>query len=311
VDVAVSGSSGLVGSALVPALAGAGHRPIRLVRREPEPGADEIRWHPAGGAIDAASLEGIGAVIHLAGAGIGDRRWSARYKETLTASRTGPTELLASTLASLARPAGALLSASGVNVYGNRGAEILTEASPPGSGFLAGLVQAWEASTAAAAGAGIRTVLLRSGAVYSASGGALAKMLPLFKLGLGGRFGSGRQYQPWITIDDEVGAILHLLASTVSGPVNLTAPEPITNATFAKTLGAVLGRPTFVPVPAFGPKLVLGREMAQTLLFDSLRIVPEVLTADGYRFAHPDIETGLRAVLGTGAATDRSDSERH
>lgn len=294
-DVVVSGSSGLIGRALIPALSAAGHRPIRLVRAEPAAGRDEVRWQPAEGRIDRASLEGVGAVIHLAGAGIGDKRWNAAYKQILVRSRTQSTELLATTLAGLERKPQCLLSGSAIGFYGNRGDEILTEQSAPGQGFLTQLTIDWEASAQPAIDAGIRTMFLRTGIVLSADGGALAKMLPLFKLGLGGRFGSGRQYLSWIALDDEVGAIVHLLASVVNGPVNLTAPNPVTNASFTKALGSVLGRPTLLPVPALGPKLLLGSEMAQSLLFDSQRVQPEELKADGYPFAHSDIESGLRA----------------
>jgi uncharacterized protein (TIGR01777 family) len=297
-EVVVTGSSGLIGSALIPALSAAGHRAIRMVRRPTEAGADEIRWQPSSGEIDAESLDGVDAVIHLAGAGIGDKRWSESYKRTLVESRTEPTALLASTLASLPAPPKVLVSGSAIGFYGDRGDDVLTETSEPGAGFLTDLVLQWEAATATAGDAGIRTVLIRTGIVMSDRGGVLSKLLPLFKLGLGGRLGSGRQYQSWISIDDEVGAIVHLLTSSVSGPVNLTAPEPVTNATLTQTLGSVLGRPTFLPVPAFGPKLLLGAQMAEELLFYSQRIEPEVLTGDGFTFAHPDLESCLRAVLG-------------
>jgi uncharacterized protein (TIGR01777 family) len=296
-DVVVTGSSGLVGRALVPALSAAGHRPIRLVRREPAQGRDEIRWQPSEGRIDAASLEGAGAVVHLAGAGIGDKRWNDDYKRLLLSSRVEGTTLLATTLASLHRPPQCLLSGSAIGYYGDRGDEALTEDSEPGTGFLTEVCLAWEAAARPAAEAGIRTVALRTGIVLSARGGALAKMLPLFKLGLGGRIGSGRQYQSWIAIEDEVGAIVHLLTSSIAGPVNLTAPNPVTNSTFTRALGAVLGRPTLIPIPAFGPKLLLGSEMAQNLLLDGQRVLPEMLKADGYSFAHTEIESGLRAAV--------------
>ena len=299
-DVVISGSSGLIGTALIPALTEAGHRPIRLVRRAPKAGSDEIRWQPDKNEIDAASLEGVGGVVHLAGAGIGDKRWNDAYKKLLVESRTGPTSLLVSTLASLDKPPGVLLSGSAIGFYGDRGDEVLTEESNRGSGFLSDLVVDWEAAAKPATDAGIRTALLRTGIVMTPKGGALAKMLPLFKLALGGRFGSGNQYQSWISIDDEVGAIVHLLDADVSGPVNLTAPNPVTNRDFTTALASVVGRPAVLPVPAFGPKLLLGAEMAQSLLFESQRIQPEVLGGSGYDFKHPDIESGLRAVLGKG-----------
>lgn len=297
-DIVISGSSGLIGSRLVPALAGAGHRPIRLVRRAPKPGADEIGWQPADGEIDAASLEGVDAVVHLAGAGIGDKRWDDDYKRLLLTSRTEPTALLAKTLASLSKPPSVLLSGSAIGYYGDRGDEVLTEQSDSGSGFLPDLVRQWEAAAQPAAEAGIRTVYLRTGIVLANDGGALGKMLPLFRFGVGGRFGSGRQYMSWITIDDEIGAIEFLLGADLSGPVNLTAPSPVTNATFTETLGSVLGRPTLLPVPAFGPKLLLGAEAAQALLFDSQRVEPAALNDAGFGFHHPELVDGLRAVVG-------------
>lgn len=296
-DVVITGSSGLIGSALRIALSAAGHRPIRLVRRAPEAGADEIRWDPSGGTIDARSLEGCDAVINLAGAGIGDKRWNDDYKRLLVTSRTEGTALLASTLADLQRRPAVLLSGSAVGFYGPQGDEVVTEATPAGTTFLAGLCVEWEAAAERAADSGIRTAFLRTGIVLTPDGGALAKMLPLFKLAVGGKFGSGEQYQPWITLDDEVGAIMHLLENDVHGPVNLTAPNPVKNRTFAKTLGEVLNRPAVVPVPAFGPRLLLGREMADALLFESQRILPTVLEAAGYGHQHPDLESGLRSVL--------------
>ncbi len=297
-DVVITGSSGLIGTALLPALTAAGHRPIRLVRRSPASGADEIQWDPAAGTIDSASLEGIDAVIHLAGAGIGDKRWNDAYKQLVLESRTKSTSLLARTLAGLSSKPGVLLSGSAVGFYGPRGDEVITEATPAGDTFLADVCVQWEASATPAVDAGIRTVFLRTGVVQTPEGGPLKKMLPLFKLGLGGSFGNGSQYFPWITLDDEVGAVVHLLTSDDRGPVNLTAPGAATNREFTKALGKVLKRPTLLPVPAFAPKLLLGKEMAESLLFESQRIAPTVLEASGYTFAHPDIETGLRAVLG-------------
>lgn len=297
-DVVITGSSGLIGTALRAALEDAGHRPIALVRRAPTPGADEIQWDVEAGTIDASSLEGIDAVVHLAGAGIGDKRWNAAYKRLVLESRTKGTALLAETLAGLDDKPSVFLSGSAIGYYGPRGEEIITEATPAGDTFLADVCVQWEAAAQPAVDAGIPTAFLRTGIVQTAEGGALQKQLPLFKLGVGGRFGSGRQYQSWITLDDEVGAIVHLLAAGVTGPVNLTAPEPVTNAEFAKTLGKVLKRPAVFPVPAFGPRLLLGREMADALLFESQRILPEVLEASGYTFQHPTLETGLRAVLG-------------
>ena len=299
-DVAISGSSGLIGTALVAALTDAGHRPVRLVRREPS--GDEIRWDPDGGSIDAASLEGIGGVVHLAGAGIGDHRWTDEYKLEILRSRTKSTVLLAGALADLGKPPSVLVSGSAIGFYGDRGDELLDETSPVGTGFLPEVCVAWEAATVAAEEAGIRVAHIRTGIVLSGQGGALKKQLPLFKVGAGGKLGSGRQWQSWISIEDEVGAILHLLAADVRGAVNLTAPNPVRNAEFTKTLAGVLGRPSFLPIPSFGPKLLLGSELADNLLFAGQRVSPTVLEGTGYEFRHPTLEVALRAVLGKPAA---------
>jgi uncharacterized protein (TIGR01777 family) len=298
-DVAVTGSTGFIGSALVEALASAGHRPIRVVRGSPK--GDEISWDPDEGTIDAASLEGIGGVVHLAGAGIGDHRWTDAYKLTIRRSRTNGTTLLARTLAGLTKRPSVLVSASAVGYYGDRGDEVLDETSSPGTGFLPEVCVAWEAATAAAAEAGVRVVTIRSGMVLSPRGGALERQLPLFRFGLGGTLGTGRQWQSWISLDDEVGAIIHLLTGpvtgVVAGPVNLTAPHPVTNAEFTKTLAEVLHRPSFFPIPSFGPKLVLGSELAQVLLYEGQRVLPRVLEDSGYSFTHPPLEEALRTLL--------------
>lgn len=296
-DVAISGASGLIGSALKIALVEAGHRPISLVRREPIPGRDEIAWKPAEGVIDAPSLEGIDAVVNLAGAGIGDRRWTDSYRRLLVDSRVESTRLLATTMAGLDRRPTVFLSGSAIGYYGSNGSTVQTEESPAASDFLAQLCVDWEAATAPAEAAGIRTAHLRTGIVLSTEGGALPKLLPLFKAFVGGRFGTGDQYMSWITIDDQTSAILHLLDGDIDGPVNLTAPEPVTNAEFTSTLADVLGRPSLLPVPAFGPRLVLGGDRADALLFDSIRVIPEVLQKSGFAFRSSDIEAGLRAVL--------------
>ena len=294
-DVAISGSSGLIGTALVTALTAAGHRPVRLVRREPA--GDEIRWDPDGGSIDAQSLEGIGGVVHLAGAGIGDHRWTDEYKLEILRSRTKSTVLLAGALADLGKPPSVLLSGSAIGFYGDREDELLDEASPAGTGFLPEVCVAWEAATVAAEEAGIRVAHLRTGIVLSGEGGALKKQLPLFKVGAGGKLGSGRQWQSWIALDDEIAAILHLIASDLAGPVNLTAPTPVTNAELTKTLGSVLHRPTVVPVPSFGPKLLLGPELASVVLYEGQRVMPEVLLASGFTFSQPTLEGALRSML--------------
>jgi uncharacterized protein (TIGR01777 family) len=298
-DVAISGSSGLIGTALRQALTDAGHRPIRLVRRDAAPGADEIMFKPAEGLMDGASLEGVDAVVNLAGAGIGDKRWTDSYKQLCVSSRIDSTALLASTMAGLNNGPKVFLSGSAIGYYGSQGDTELRETSPAGEGFLAELCVDWEGAAQPAIDAGIATAFLRTGIVLSPSGGALAKLLPLFKLALGGKFGSGAQWMSWITIDDEVGAIIDLLDGQTTGPVNLTAPAPVTNAGFADVLGDVLGRPSFLPVPAFGPKLILGADRADALLFDSMRVLPDVLEARPYKFQHRDLADGLRHLLAT------------
>lgn len=296
-DIAITGSSGLIGTALTDHLKAEGHRPVALVRRDPRPGADEIRFQPSEGVIDAASLEGIHGVVNLAGAGIGAKRWNEAYKKTVLESRTSSTTLVAEALAGLDRPPSAFLSGSAIGIYGDRGSEVLTEESPRGPGFLGDVVQAWEAAAAPAVEAGIRTVYLRTGIVMDRHEGALAKFLPLFRFGLGGKMGDGTQFMSWIGLADEVRAIVHLLTSEVSGPVNLTGPEPVTNLTFTKVLAKQVNRPALLPVPEFGPKLLLGSEMADALLFDSARVEPTVLLADGFEFAHPTLAAALAAAL--------------
>ena len=296
VRIAVTGSHGLIGTALLARLAADGHEAVRLVRATP--GAGEIAWDPAAGRLDALALAGVDAVVNLAGAGIGDHRWTDGYRREVLDSRVQATTTIAQAVAAADDGPRVLLSGSAIGYYGDRGDESLDETSGPGTGFLTDVVTAWEAATAPAETAGRRVVHLRSGVVLAGQGGALAKMLPLFKVGLGGRFGSGRQWMSWISIDDEVAAIIHLLTSDVSGPVNLTAPEPVTNAELADTIGTVLHRPTVLPVPAVGPRLVLGRDRADALLFESQRVLPRVLEGDGFAHTHPTLEQALRAVLG-------------
>jgi uncharacterized protein len=294
-DVAITGSSGLIGTALRQRLTEAGHTVRRVVRSSPGPG--DVLWSPAEGTIDAEALAGVDAVVHLAGEGIAEHRWTDEQKARIHDSRSQGTALLARTLAALDPKPKVLLSGSAVGVYGCRGDEVLTEESEHGDGFLVGVVRDWEAAAAPAQEAGIRTAFLRAGLVLSPEGGALAKLLPLFKVGLGGRMGDGSQWWPWITIDDTTGAIEHLLTAEVAGPVNLAAPSPATNAEITQALGRVLGRPTLVPVPAFGPRLLLGRELADNLLFCSQKMLPTRLRASGYEFAHPELEGALRALL--------------
>lgn len=298
-EIVIAGSSGLIGTALRESLSAAGHRPVRLVRRPPRPGTDEIEWNPSTGQLDIDSISGADAVVNLAGAGIGDRRWSDEYRRTLVESRTDTTSLLAKACAAAAEPPSVFLGGSAIGYYGDRGAEVLTEQSSRGQGFLSDLVEAWEASAQPAIDAGIRTCFLRTGIVLDADGGVLPKFLPLFKLGLGGRFGSGDQYFSWIGIDDEVGAIEFLLQNeSISGPVNLTAPHPVTNAEFTEALADVLNRPAFLPVPAFGPRLLLGSDRADSLLFEGQRVEPAVLIESGYTFRHPKVTDALRHILG-------------
>ena len=293
--VAITGSTGLIGSALKPHLESLGHEVIRVVRSNPT--GSDISWSPAEGHIDAHALDGVDAVVHLAGAGIGDKRWTDDYKRELLESRTKSTTLISEAIAAADDGPKILLSGSAIGIYGNRGDTQLNEQSSVGEGFLAEICAKWEASTAAAEEAGVRVVHLRTGIVLSTEGGALKKQLPLFKFGLGGKMGNGRQYQSWIHIDDEVAAITHLLGTDTAGPVNLTAPFPVTNAVFTATLGDVLGRPTFMPIPKFGPKLVLGSELAENLLFTGQRVLPVVLEHDpGFEFRYSDLESALRAL---------------
>lgn len=294
--IGITGSSGLIGTALRRHLEAKGHEPVPIVRREPHEG--EIGWDPAAGALDADDLRPLDGVVHLAGAGIGDHRWTDEYKRTLLESRVAPTALLAERLAGLDDGPGVLVSGSAIGYYGDRDDEVLDEASESGTGFLAEICRAWEDSTAPAEQSGVRVAHIRTGIVLSSEGGALKKMLPLFKLGVGGRFGNGKQWMSWISITDEVRAITHLLENEVSGPVNLTAPEPVRNKEFADTLGDVLNRPTLLPVPAFGPKLLLGSELAEALLFDGQRVHPTALGASGFEFEHPRLDDALRSVLG-------------
>ncbi len=295
-DIAITGASGLIGQALVTSLRERGDRPVALVRR-PARTNDEISWNPAAGTIDAASLEGIGAVVHLAGAGIGDKKWTDERKTIILESRTLGTRLLATTLAGLQRPPSVFVSGSAIGLYGSRGDEELTEASTAGSGFLADLCVAWEQAAQPTVDAGIRTALARTGIVMSTSGGALKKQLPLFKLGLGGRFGSGDQWLGWISITDQVRALQHLIDGSLAGPVNLAAPTSVTNLEFTKTLGAILKRPTLLPVPLAGPRLLFGRELVEELLLASQRVIPETLIASGFQFTHPSLEPALRSML--------------
>jgi len=266
------------------------------VRREPA-APDEVRWDPDAGTIDAPALAGVDGAVHLAGEGIAEHRWTPAQKRRILESRTHGTSLLARTLAELDPKPHVLLSGSAIGIYGDGGDDALTESAPRAPGFLADVVAAWEAAAQPAVDAGIRTVFLRSGVILSADGGAMAKVLPLFKLGVGGPIGRGREWWPWISIVDEVGAILHLLEADVAGPVNLVAPGIVRSGAYARAIGRTLHRPAIVPVPRLGPKLLLGRELADSLLGQSQRVVPAVLQASGYTFRHPDLDTALEALL--------------
>ncbi len=296
--VLVTGASGFVGSALVPFLVNEGHFVVRLVRKATAPGHSEVAWDPERGTIDLDALEGIDTAVHLAGENIAASPWTAEGKRRIRESRVGGTRLLCESLARLDRPPKALVCASAVGYYGDRGHELLREDSPPGTGFLAQVCRDWEAATEAAGRKGIRVVRLRIGMVLSARGGALARMLGIFRAGLGGRVGSGEQYVSWIALDDLVGAVAHAIRTeSLEGPVNAVAPRPVTNREFAKTLARVLGRPAVLPAPAFAVRLLLG-EMADELLLASARVEPDRLLLSGYAFRHPELEGALRDLLG-------------
>lgn len=300
--IAITGASGLIGRALSASLIADGHDVVPVVRRPTSDGRETIEWNPASGTIEAAKFEGIDGVVHLAGAGIGDKRWTDAYKREILESRTKGTALLAETLAGLTKPPSVMVSGSAIGYYGDTGDTAVDETAAPGSDFLAKVCIDWEAAAAPAIEAGIRVPFLRTGIVLSKSGGALAKMLPLFRFGLGGRMGSGHQWWSWISMADEIGAIRWLLDNDISGPVNATAPAPVTNREFTKALGEAMRRPTIAPVPSFGPKLLLGSELADALLFTSTRVVPNVLSSSGYSFVNPSIESALHDLLTQPAA---------
>jgi uncharacterized protein (TIGR01777 family) len=296
VRVVVAGSSGLIGTGLVQLLRHAGHEVTRLVRRRTDAG-DERSWDPPGGRIEEGALAGAGAVVNLCGAGIGDKRWTEARKQVLRDSRTIPTEVLATAVARAGVPV--LLNASAVGYYGDTGDRTVDETAPRGDGFLAGLCEEWEAATAAAAEAGSRVVLLRSGIVLAAQGGMLGQLAPLFSWLLGGRLGSGAQYMSWISLDDELAAIRFLLEhDSVSGPVNLTGPVPATNAEFTRAMGDVVHRPAPWAIPPVALRIALG-EFADEGLLAGQRAVPAVLQRNGFAFAHESVHAALNATLGS------------
>ncbi len=298
-NVLVSGSTGLVGTALIPILTATGREVIRLVRSNSRnPSKELIGWNPEANYIDAAGMEGLDAIVHLAGEPIASGRWSPMKKARIRDSRIRGTQLLCEALAHTARPPKVLACASAIGFYGDRSDEVLVEASSSGEGFLAEVCRDWEAATEPARRKGIRVVNLRFGVILSRHGGALAKMLTPFKMGVGGIIGSGRQYMSCIALDDCVGAILHaLMQDSLSGPVNVVGPTPVTNGEFTKTLGKILGRPTILPMPAFAARLAFG-EMADELLLCSNRVEPKKLLESGFPFQYPTVDLALRHALG-------------
>lgn len=298
--IAITGSTGMIGEALTAFLTTGGHDVVRIVRSAG--GDDTIHWDPDGGRIEAERLRGVDAVVHLAGEPIAAGRGAAHLERVRTSRERG-TRLLAEALADLGQDGpSVLVSSSATGYYGDRGEEVLTEDAGPGDDVLAEICVAWEQATAAAEEAGLRVVHVRTGVVQTPAAGALAKLLPLFRLGLGGRLGSGRQYEAWVSLEDVVGIFHHALTTPeLSGAVNATAPEAVTNATYTATLARVLGRPALLPVPKVGPKLLLG-ELAEPMLYASQRVTPAVALASGYRFVHPNLEGCLRDMLGRPAA---------
>jgi uncharacterized protein len=301
--VAVTGSSGLIGSALCTRLEQDGHEVTRVVRHPSGNGGKTTVWGPESGKIDAQSFEGLDGVVNLAGAGVADHRWTPSRKQVVLESRTRSTALLSETLAGLKNPPPVLVNGSAIGFYGDCGDETVTEGRGPGDDFLATVCQRWEAATSPAAKAGIRVAFARTGLVLATDGGALPKLLRLFRLGLGGRFGRGDQWWSWVTLEDEVAALLWSLGHGHDGPVNLTAPGAVTNRDFTKALAGALSRPALLPVPRFGPGIVLGRELASSLLFTSAKVRPAVLEAGGFVFTAPNLEDALRRLLVAPATT--------
>ncbi|MCH8206594.1 MAG: TIGR01777 family protein [Chloroflexi bacterium] len=293
--ILITGSSGFVGSALVHSLTGEGHSVVRLVRR-PVVGDDEVQWDPARGSLDPEALAGVEAVVHLAGESLAEGRWTATKKARIRDSRLNGTRLLSEAIAGMSSPPNVLVSASAKDYYGDRGAELLPENSPAGSDFLAEVIHQWETACGPAAEAGIRVVNMRSGLVLDRGGGALAKMLLPFRLGIGGRLGNGRQYMPWVSLEDMVRVIAHCVKTeAVEGPVNVAAPQVVTNAEFTRALGRAVSRPTLFPVPAFALRVLFG-EVAHALLASAL-LDPSKLMGTGFKFNHPTLDEGLEAAL--------------
>jgi uncharacterized protein len=294
--VVITGATGLIGTALVEALTKAGHPVTRLVRKNAS-GTDKM-WDPAAGTIDASAIEGAWAVVHLAGEGIGDAKWSPEHKARVLDSRVKGTTLIAKTIAEATQKPAVFACGSAIGFYADRGDQLLDETASLGTGFLAEVVSKWEACAKAAIDAGVRTAFLRTGVVLSTKGGALKQQLLPFKLGAGGKIGPGTQYLPWITITDEVRAIMHVLTTeSISGPVNLVSPNPVTNGVFTKALGKAVHRPTLIPTPLIAIKILYGEEMLREMLLASTRLDPAVLRSTGFRFEHPSIDDALRQVL--------------
>lgn len=296
-DVAITGSSGLIGTAFINALQKRGDRAIRIVRRKPDD--NEIRWDIVAGTIDADGLEGVDAVVHLSGESLGNKKWSAEQKAEIERSRIDSTALLSRTLAGLEKKPSVLLTQSAAGFYGDRGIEELTESSSIGSTYLAGVVERWEAATQPAEDAGIRVCHMRSGIVLSPLGGAVKETLLPFKVGLGGTIGGGKQYWPWISIHDQVGAMMHMIDHPeLSGPVNITAPTPATNATYTRAFGGALGRPTVLPTPKIVLDLKLGREATREMLMASTKVIPRKLIDSNYIFRHETVEEAFIELFG-------------
>jgi uncharacterized protein len=290
--IAIAGSSGLIGSALVSALRASDNRVLRIVRRAPS-NADEVHWNPESGEFDPDALRGVDAVVNLCGAGVADKRWSGAFKQLLRDSRITPTEVLSTAVAEAGVPV--LVNASGVGFYGDTRSRVADETAPAGTGFLAQLCQDWEAATLPAQQAGKRVVLARTGLVLSPSGGLVSRLRPLFSVGLGARFGNGRQYMPWISLEDEVRALLFAVSHEMSGPVNLTGPAPVTNAEFTTSLGRAVNRPTPLFIPGLAARVVLG-EFAQEGLLAGQRAIPAALERTGFQFHHNTIGEALSYV---------------
>lgn len=296
--IVIGGASGFLGQELTARLVARGDEVVRLVRR-PATGDDEVQWDPAAGSVDSAVLEGADAVVNLGGVGIGDQRWSEDHKEAILDSRIQVTSTLADDIASLERPPGVFVSASAIGFYGDRGDETLTEASAAGppDDFLVHVTRAWEQAAAPVAAAGVPLALLRTGLVLG-EGGMLGRLLLPFKLGVGGRMGSGKQWWSWISLDDQVRATLHIIDGKLSGAFNLTAPNPVRNEDFAESLAEALRRPAIIPTPAFALKALLGAERAEALVFTSARVLPVALQESGFEFEHPTLDTAWPDVLG-------------